>query len=70
MRFLMMTAAPRILLGITGLLALLLGWSNLQLVLMLGFDPQTIFLTVFNGLLAFICLYAALGRTVIFTNKE
>ncbi len=68
MRFLSKPAAPRILLAITGLLSLLLAWSNLILVMTFGADAQAIFMTLFAALVAFICLYAAVGLTGIFNR--
>ncbi len=68
MGFLLTTAAPRILLAITGMLSLLLAWSNLILVMTLGLDAQAVFMTLFAALLAFICFYAAIGRTGIFSR--
>ena len=64
------TVFPRILLGIFGVLSIVLFVSSLQTVLASGFSPDSALICLIAGLLAWICFWAAAGKTAIFIGEE
>ncbi len=64
------TVLPRMLLGIFGVLSIVLFVSSLQTVLASGLAPDSGLICLIAGLLAWICLWAAAGKTAIFIRER
>lgn len=64
------TVFPRMLLGIFGILSILLFLSSLETMLASGLSPDSALISLIAGLLAWICLWAAAGKTAIFIHDK
>jgi hypothetical protein len=60
-----MGTVVRVLLGFNGVLMLALAFSNVNSIMALGLNPESVFMTIFATLLAWICLWAAISQRVL-----